>query len=99
METNEILKWLISGDHQGLTMDELSKYGIVSEDKTDDGEIVTVIRTFTASDDSLTRLIKVMYPSKLNTNNINYDEEIAKAVEKQDFELAAKLRDERDGKV
>ena len=100
LEFNTIIKWLMVGDHSGLSMDELAQYGVVSEDKTDDGEITTVTRTFTSKDDSLTKIITIKYPSEMEEQNkINYDEEIAKAVAEQNFELAAKLRDERDGKI
>lgn len=106
MNLVKIVSWLINGVQSGLTMDELAQFGVVSEESTEAEGIVTVTRTFTSKDDTLTKVITVKYNKELQEEDnveidikskiAEYDDKITEAVNREDYAEAAKIKKERE---
>lgn len=101
MNTNKqkLVDYLLNGLQEGMKMEELAKFGVISEERSETEDVIAITRTFTSKDDSLTKCITVYYTkeTKPDENIINeYNDKIEKAVREENYELAAELRDKRE---
>jgi len=96
MSIKKTMDWLLNGVQPGMSMEELTSLGIVSEEVTDTDECRVITRTFTANDDSMTKIITLYIPKNINDDIIkDFDQQIAEAVKKEDYLLAAELQKQK----
>lgn len=96
-----ILKVLLQGIQPGLKMKDLVEMdmGAFAEEITEDDDVKIITRTFVSNDESMNKSITLYIPKeqKPDQNEINkFNTEIQAAVNKEDYQRAAQIRDERD---
>jgi protein-arginine kinase activator protein McsA len=96
----EYIQFLLNGTQPGMKISDLAKFGTVSEEVTETEDAIVTTRTFRAKDSSLTKAITVVTPKedevKTEQRVADFNNEINKAIKEENYELAAKLKEQRD---
>ena len=92
----EIIDWLCNGIQPGLSMRDLTNLGIISEEITETDEVKIVTRTFTAHDDSMTKIITLYIPKESKEDVVKeINKQIQTAVQQEDYLKASELQKQK----